>query len=96
MNKKEFLEKYKIHFETPMEELSTFIVLDNLYTQFTKEQVLEIVGAFYDNADELFNDTKEAIMSTIAQLKELFGSGEFDDDLEKSENEVSLDKGKMN
>jgi len=94
MTKEEFFKKYNIHFEDSVHELSFLMALDNLYVQFPKEVVLSIVADYYDNADEIFNDTKTAIMEGIQKLKDLFGSGEFEE--ANTTNEDFIDKDKLN
>ncbi len=93
MTKDEFFEKYKIHFENPIEEMTFFLALDNLYVQFPKERVLEIVNDYYDNADDLFEETRQLLEQTSRVLTEMFGA-----DLEplEEEKEETVDKKKMN
>ena len=42
------------------EQLSLFSFLDIMRNQLTKEQYLKILGDIYDNADEIFNETRTA------------------------------------
>lgn len=92
MTKEEFFQKYKIHFEDTISEMSFLMSLDNLYVQFPKEQVLQIVSDFYDNADEIFNSYKEeladnvgAILSDLAALKDSLEEREqFEEPIDKS------------
>lgn len=44
--------------------------MDYLFCTKTKEQVLEMVGEFYDNADEIYNTLNEAANETISQMRE--------------------------
>ena len=71
MTKKEFLEKYPIKFDNFLEELVFFELMDKLYLEFTKEQVLELMNDFYINADDIFNSIKEEREQAINTLKEL-------------------------
>lgn len=71
MTKKEFLEKYPIKFDNFLEELVFFELMDKLYLEFTKEQVLELMNDFYINADDIFNSIKEEKEEAINTLKEL-------------------------
>ncbi len=92
MTKKEFFEKYNIHFENASSELIFLISLDNLYVQFTKEQVLEIIADYYDHANDIFNDTKEILMESISELTKMFGTGEEDN----TEEQEIIDKKHLN
>lgn len=71
MTKKEFLEKYPIKFDNFLEELVFFELMDKLYLEFTKEQILELMNDFYINADDIFNSIKEEKEEAINTLKEL-------------------------
>ena len=81
MTKKEFLEKYPIKFDNFLEELVFFELMDKLYLEFTKEQILELMNDFYINADDIFNSIKEEKEQAINTLKELLTEmvGEDDD-----------------
>lgn len=78
MTKKEFLEKYPIKFDNLLEELVFFELMDKLYLEFTKEQILELMNDFYINADDIFNSIKEEKEEAINTLKELL-TGMIDD-----------------
>ena len=56
MTKKEFYDKFNLKFEDLIEEYAFLGGLDKLYLEFTKEQALQIVEFFYDNADDIYND----------------------------------------
>lgn len=71
MTKKEFLEKYPIKFDNLLEELVFFELMDKLYLEFTKEQILELMNDFYINADDIFNSIKEEKEQAVNTLKEL-------------------------
>lgn len=71
MTKKEFLEKYPIKFDNFLEELVFFELMDKLYLEFTKEQILELMNDFYINADDIFNSIKEEKEQAMNTLKEL-------------------------
>lgn len=81
MTKKEFLEKYPIKFDNFLEELVFFELMDKLYLEFTKEQILELMNDFYINADDIFNSIKEEKEQALDTLKELLTEmvGEDDD-----------------
>ena len=81
MTKKEFLEKYPIKFDNFLEELVFFELMDKLYLEFTKEQILELMNDFYINADNIFNSIKEEKEQALDTLKELLTEmvGEDDD-----------------
>lgn len=80
MTKKEFLEKYPIKFDNFLEELVFFELMDKLYLEFTKEQVLELMNDFYANADDIFNSIKEEREQALDTLKELLTEIVEDDD----------------
>ena len=92
MTKKEFYNKFNLKFEDLIEEYAFLGGLDKLYLEFTKEQALQIVEFFYDNADDIYNDAQKAaeeyIKESVEKLKKAFGKGE--EDLE--EDEKDLDK----
>lgn len=98
MTKKEFFQKYKIHFEDTISEMSFLMSLDNLYVQFPKEQVLQIVSDFYDSADEIFNSYKEELASNVTEvlgdLMALKDSLTGQEDI--IEGEENIDKSKLN
>ena len=71
MTKEEFLEKYPIKFDNFLEELVFFELMDKLYLEFTKEQVLELMNDFYINADDIFYSIKEEKEEAVNTLKEL-------------------------
>ena len=80
MTKKEFLEKYPIKFDNLLEELVFFELMDKLYLEFTKEQILELMNDFYMNADDIFNSIKEEKEQALDTLKELLTEMVGDDD----------------
>ena len=80
MTKKEFLEKYPIKFDNFLEELVFFELMDKLYLEFTKEQILELMNDFYINADDIFNSIKEEKEQALDTLKELLTKMVGDDD----------------
>ena len=80
MTKKEFLEKYHIKFDNLLEELVFFELMDKLYLEFTKEQILELMNDFYINADDIFNSIKEEKEQALDTLKELLTEMVGDDD----------------
>ena len=80
MTKKEFLEKYPIKFDSFLEELVFFELMDKLYLEFTKEQILELMNDFYINADDIFNSIKEEKEQALDTLKELLTEMVGDDD----------------
>ena len=81
MTKKEFLEQYPIKFDNFLEELVFFELMDKLYLEFTKEQIIELMNDFYINADDIFNSIKEEKEEAVNTLKELLTEmvGEDDD-----------------
>lgn len=80
MTKKEFLEKYPIKFDNFLEELVFFELMDKLYLEFTKEQILELMNDFYINADDIFNSIKEEKEQALDTLKELLTEMVSEDD----------------
>ena len=71
MTREEFKAKYNLKFNDAVEEVVFFTVLDDLYLQYTKEQVLNIMGDFYDHADDIFNDIKKTVEEGMKKLEEL-------------------------
>ena len=71
MTQKEFEEKYGLKFKDTIEEVLFFSVLDDLYLKFTKEQVIDMISVFYDNADDIFNDIKQRFEENLKNLQEL-------------------------
>lgn len=62
MTYQEFIDKYNLKFLNKKDAILFFSMLDDFYLHFTKEQVLEIIGDFYDNADDIFNDLRESLI----------------------------------
>ena len=93
MTKKEFYEKFKIHFHDTIEEYAFLGSLDKLYLEYTEEQAIEIIKLFYKNADDIYNDARaeaeEHIKDAANKLKE-FVKSLNEKDLE--EDEEDLDK----
>lgn len=59
MNLKEFFEKFYVPVDVEDTQASRFDyinVLDDIYCRFTKEEALELVLTYYDNADEIYSD----------------------------------------
>lgn len=71
MTQKEFEEKYGLKFKDSIDEALFFSVLDDLYLKFPKEQVIDMITAFYDNADNIFNDIKQRFEEDLKKLEEL-------------------------
>lgn len=92
MTKKEFYNKFNLKFQDLIEEYAFLGGLDKLYLEFTKEQALQIVEFFYDNADDIYNDAQadaeRIIKESAERLKKLLDQSE--EDLE--EDEKDLDK----
>lgn len=90
MTKKEFYDKFNLKFQDLIEEYAFLGGLDKLYLEFTKEQALQIVEFFYDNADDIYNDAQveaeRIIKESAEKLKEAFKK------LDEEEDEESLDK----
>lgn len=60
MTREDFLKKHGIYLPpvydgNPMDPEDFFKFLDILYTQFSKDKMLEVVADFYDHANELYN-----------------------------------------
>lgn len=73
MNKKEFIEKFHLENWDIVTAGVLIASLDRLYLEFTKEQVIEIVSTFYDNADNIFNSLQEELEETIKKMSEELG-----------------------
>lgn len=89
MTKQEFYDKFGLKFADIIEEYAFLCSLDKLYLVCTKEEAIEIVKCYYDNADEIYNDAKEQadtyIAETSEKLRKLFESKieEVEDDEEE-------------
>lgn len=90
MNRKEFYKKFGLDFKDMIEEYAFLGGLDKLYLEYTKEQALQIVECFYENADDLYNDAQQAaneyIQETVDRLVKIFNENNDEED------EESLDK----
>ena len=71
MTQKEFEEKYGMKFKDTIDEVLFFSVLDDLYLKFQKEQVIDMISVFYDNANDIFNDIKQRFEEDLKKLEEL-------------------------
>lgn len=72
MTKDEFLNKWHLTGENEqVANLAMLIVLDDLYCQFTKEQAIELVSTYYDNADDIFNSLNDALQEAAERLQDL-------------------------
>lgn len=68
----EFIKKYGLK---NWDTISLFMLMntfDKLYLEFTPEQVQEIAKAYYENADDIYNDLQEHLEESVEKLKELF------------------------
>ena len=72
MTFEEFIEKYGLKNWDTLSLFMLFNVFDRLYLEFTPEQVQEIAAAYYQNADDIYNDLKERLEESIEKLQELF------------------------
>ena len=59
MDWKNFLEKHDLMKVGILEVAGFMTVMDYIYCTKTKEQAIEIMKDFYDNADNIFNSLKE-------------------------------------
>lgn len=59
MNWKNFLEKHDLMKAGIFEVAGFMAVMDYIYCTKTKEQAIEVMKDFYDNADNIFNSLKE-------------------------------------
>lgn len=59
MDWKNFLEKHDLMKAGILEVAGFMTVMDYIYCTKTKEQAIEIMKDFYDNADDIFNSLKE-------------------------------------
>ena len=86
MNRKEFYEKFGLHFKDMIEEYAFLGALDKLYLEFTEEQALKIIDCFYDNADDIYNDAQQAadeyIKDTVDKLVKIFSENNDEEDEE--------------
>jgi len=72
MTFEEFIEKYGLKNWDTLSLFMLFNVFDKLYLEFTPEQVQEITKAYYENADDIYNDLKERLEESIEKLQDLF------------------------
>ena len=59
MDWKNFLEKHDLMKAGILEVAGFMTVMDYIYCTKTKEQAIEVMKDFYDNADNIFNSLKE-------------------------------------
>lgn len=89
MTKQEFYDMFHLKFNDMIEEYAFIGSLDKLYLEFTREQAHQIVDVFFNNADDIYNDAKEAaeqhIKEVTQRLRDLFKE-------EEEEEEILLDK----
>lgn len=86
MTKQEFYDMFHLKFYDMIEEYAFIGSLDKLYLEFTREQAHQIVNVFFNNADDIYNDAKEAAEQHIKEvLRDLFKE-------EEEEEEILLDK----
>lgn len=64
-----FIEKWAIK-DKLIDDFRLMDVLDILYLEYTKEQVLEMVAEYYDHADEIYNDTLTSILRNLTPKEE--------------------------
>lgn len=57
--------------ETSKQIIDYLGVLDNFYLKYTREQVIELVNDFYDNADDIFNSIGEGYKHFQRLLNEI-------------------------
>lgn len=72
MTFEEFIEKYGLKNWDTLFLFMLFNVFDKLYLEFTPEQVQEIAKAYYENADDIYNDIKAKLEESVEKLQELF------------------------
>ena len=71
MKFEDFLKKYGLQNWDTLSIIMLLNVFDKLYLEFTPEQVQEITKAYYENADDIYNDLQERFEESMEELKEL-------------------------
>ncbi len=76
MTFREFLQKWDIDPSVndqvnPMDMGGWLSAMDYMFCTKTKAQVLEMVGEFYDNADDIYNSLNEEANKTMTRLKDM-------------------------
>lgn len=68
MDYKEFLDKHGLK-GMPVEIFPSLLsALDYLYTSHTRDQAIEIISDYYDNADDIFNSLNESVKTVSEQI----------------------------
>jgi len=62
MTTKEFSNKYNLPLDIINYKFDLFSMLDYLYIAFTKEQLIEMISDYYDNADQIYNDLEKTVL----------------------------------
>jgi len=85
MTRQDFYKKFGLKFHDIIEEYAFLGGLDKLYLEFTKEQALQIIEFFYNNADDIYNDAQAAaeqiLKESTEKLKKLFSEEIDEEDL---------------
>ena len=72
MTFEEFIEKYGLKNWDTISLFMLFNTFDKLYLEFTPEQVHEIAAAYYEHADDIYNDIKAKLDESLEKLQDLF------------------------
>ncbi len=68
MDYKEFLNKHGLT-GMPVDIFPSLLAaLDFLYTSYTRDQAIEIISDYYDNADDIFNSLNENVKIVSEQI----------------------------
>lgn len=86
MDYKEFLNKHGLK-GMPVEIFPSLLsALDYLYTSHTRDQAIEIISDYYDNADDIFNSLNESVKTVSEQINS------FLEELVENINNMNKDK----
>ena len=80
MDWKNFLEKHDLMKAGILEVASFMTVMDYIYCTKTKEQAIEVMKDFYENADNIFNSLKEDSENVSELIDELIKTESTNED----------------
>ena len=88
MDWKNFLEKHDLMKAGILEVAGGFMtVMDYIYCTKTKEQAIDVMKDFYDNADDIFNSLKED-SENVSELIDEFIKTELTNNEDKDDEDV--------
>lgn len=72
----EFLKEHGLNCRDVKEEVSMMVALDKMYLELQPEQIVRLVLDYCDQADDIYNDTAEAMDEGFKTLEKLLGNSE--------------------